>query len=148
MKQLMNLLTVERSFLIVLSIIFLSCRMPSEDPVDNDGEIGQNIYLADPTIFFHEGIYYLYGTGKSNEGFLVYTSTDMKLWEGPKGVGEGFALRKGDAYGNRGFWAPQVFFYNNKFYMVYTANESIAIAESNSPLGPFNKAKKNPWQRR
>lgn len=31
---------------------------------------GQNIYLADPTIFYENGTYYLYGTGgNSNYGF-------------------------------------------------------------------------------
>jgi len=100
-----------------------------------------NPMLADPTIFKHNGTYYLYGT-KNNpniqgEGFLVYTSTDLENWEGPAGAHDGFAFKKGDGYGDTGFWAPQVFEYNSKFYMAYTANEQIAFAESNSPLGPF-----------
>jgi xylan 1,4-beta-xylosidase len=100
------------------------------------------ILLADPTVFYHEGVYYLYGTGSnSNTGFEVYTSNDLIKWEGPKGKNEGMALKKGDAYGDKGFWAPQVFHYNNRFYMAYTANENIAIAESESPLGPFVQQK-------
>lgn len=100
-----------------------------------------NPLLADPTIFEHEGTYYLYGT-KGNraiegEGFLVYTSTNLKTWQGPAGVHDGFAFKKGDGFGTKGFWAPQIFEYNNKFYMAYTANEQIAIATSDSPLGPF-----------
>jgi len=94
------------------------------------------IRLADPTVFFHEGTYYLYGTGGA-DGFLVYTSKDLQSWSGPAGVNNGYALLKGQAYGTQGFWAPQVFYYKNKFYMAYTANEHIAIAESNNPLGPF-----------
>lgn len=103
-----------------------------------------NIFLADPTIFFYNGIYYLYGTveGNADQGFTVYTSTDLKSWEGPKGAKEGFALKKEDAFGTIGFWAPQVFQHKNKFYMVYTANENIAIAESNHPLGPFTSDSK------
>ncbi|QCR23033.1 glycoside hydrolase family 43 protein [Pontibacter sp. SGAir0037] len=106
----------------------------------------ENIPLADPTIFYHEGTYYLYGTveGGANEGFFVYTSSDMKTWEGPKGIKEGYALKKGDAYGSKGFWAPQVFYTGGKFYMAYTADENIAIATSNSPLGPFTQAEKAP----
>ncbi len=98
-----------------------------------------NIYLADPTILLNNGVYYLYGTVEkdASNGFLVYTSTDLENWEGPKGAKEGYALKKGDAFGESAFWAPQVFSYKNKFYMVYTANEQIAIAESESPLGPF-----------
>ncbi len=97
------------------------------------------IYLADPTIFFDNGTYYLYGTS-GDEGFLVYQSTDLKNWTGPKGSKNGYALKKGDAFGTKGFWAPQVFKRDNNFYMAYTADEQIAIAQSNSPLGPFKQA--------
>ena len=58
---------------------------------------GQNIYLADPTIFYENGTYYLYGTGgNSSQGFQVYTSKDLKMWEGPKGASDGYVLKKGD----------------------------------------------------
>jgi len=97
-----------------------------------------SIFLADPTIFYNNGTYYLYGTG-GKEGFLVYTSTNLKNWKGPAGAKDGYALRKGDAFGTSGFWAPQVFEQNGKFYMAYTANENIAIAKSDSPLGPFKQ---------
>jgi len=99
------------------------------------------IYLADPTIFEENGTYYLYGTKGDprikGEGFLVYTSKDLKTWEGPAGVNDGYALKKGAAFGTKGFWAPQIFKHKNKYYMAYTANENIAIATSDSPLGPF-----------
>jgi xylan 1,4-beta-xylosidase len=95
--------------------------------------------LADPHIYFHEGLYYLYGTA-SNEGFKVYASRDLKNWEGPVGANSGFALKKGDAFGNSRFWAPQVFSSNDKFYMAYAADEHIAIAVSKSPSGPFTQS--------
>lgn len=101
-----------------------------------------DIYLADPTIFYDNGVYYLYGTGgDSNDGFRVYTSTDLKDWSGPAGASSGYALKKGDAFGSGGFWAPQVFRYKGKYRMAYTADEFIAIAESDSPLGPFKQQK-------
>ena len=104
------------------------------------------IYLADPTIFEENGTYYLYGTKGDprieGEGFLVYASSDLRNWEGPVGVQKGYALKKGDAFGTKGFWAPQVFKHNSKYYMAYTANENIAIATSDSPLGPFVNDKK------
>ena len=79
------------------------------------------IYLADPTVFEDEGMYYLYGTKGDNtikgSGFLVYTSKDLKHWEGPVGSSDGFALKKGDAYGNKGFWAPQIFKHKAKYYL-------------------------------
>lgn len=98
------------------------------------------ISLADPTIFYDEGTYYLYGTS-DRDGFNVYTSKDLETWTGPVGATNGLALSKGDTYGTRGFWAPQVFKRNGKYYMAYTADEQLAIAESDSPLGPFKQKK-------
>ncbi len=101
------------------------------------------ILLADPTIFHHDGNYYLYGTsGKdSNLGFEVYVSRDLKSWKRSE-KNDGYALKKGESYGDKGFWAPQVFEFDGTFYMAYTANEHIAIATSDSPLGPFTQAEK------
>lgn len=99
------------------------------------------IHLADPTIFYHDGTYYLYGTAgnEAQKGFKVYTSKDKINWNDA-----GVALKKGDVFGLSRFWAPQVFKYQNKFYMAYAADEQIAIAESNHPAGPFTqKVKKS-----
>ena len=105
------------------------------------------IHLADPTIFYHDSIYYLYGTSgsDSNHGFEVYLSTDLDSWKKSEKNG-GFALKKGDSFGDKGFWAPQVFAFEGKFYMAYTANEQIAIAVADSPLGPFTQSLKSQLQ--
>lgn len=103
-------------------------RSPSKD----------TICLADPTIFKDNGMYYLYGTG-SPDGIWVYQSPDLKNWTGPVGKRNGHALLRGDSYGTKGFWAPQVFKHNGRYYMAYTADEHIAIAESDNPLGPFTQ---------
>lgn len=129
--------------------VFVACsqdKNPTKAPIEN---VSQNILLADPTIFYDNGTYYLYGTTGGDtplngQGFMVYTSTDLKKWSGPAGTQNGLALKKGDAFGDTGFWAPQVLKYNNKFYMIYTANENIAIASSESPLGPFKNESKKP----
>lgn len=104
----------------------------------------EEIRLADPTIFYHESVYYLYGTSgtDSNHGFEVYVSKDLKSWK-RSGSNGGFALRKGDSFGDKGFWAPQVFAHGGVFYMAYTANEQLAIATADSPLGPFTQAQKS-----
>lgn len=93
------------------------------------------IFLADPTIFAGKGTYYLYGTS-SNRGFLVYESADLKTWSQPQ---DSFALRRGQSFGNGGFWAPQVVQYKGSYYMIYTADEQIAIAKASSPKGPFQQ---------
>jgi beta-xylosidase len=130
-----------------LLLCILACPLLTMCASDSDNashpvtEQRLNPMLADPTIFEHDGTYYLYGTTNNpnikEEGFLVYTSTDLENWEGPAGKHDGFAFKKGDGYGTTGFWAPQVFERNGKFYMAYTADEHIAIAEGDNPLGPF-----------
>ncbi|MGE8380387.1 MAG: family 43 glycosylhydrolase, partial [Sphingobacterium sp.] len=100
------------------------------------------IFQADPTIFYDNGYYYLYGTngdGDKQLGFKVYRSKDLKQWAGPIGAKAGFALVKEDVFGTKGFWAPQVWSEQGKFYMAYTADEQIAIAISDSPMGPFKQ---------
>lgn len=129
-------------FAIFILFLSISCSKASkvvDKKPDTVAVVRKQLFQADPTIFYHDGTYYLYGTNDVNAdiGFLVYTSKDMKNWSGPAGAKNGYALLNGDSYGTTGFWAPQVFYANNKYYMAYTANENIAIAESNSPLGPF-----------
>ena len=101
------------------------------------------IYLADPTIFPYDKKFYLYGTVEKNarQGYLVYVSDDCKKWK-LSDKNDGYALKKGEAFGSTGFWAPQVFHYNEKFYMAYTANENIAIAWGDHPTGPFTQGNK------
>ncbi len=97
------------------------------------------IRLADPSVFHEGGKYYLYGTGGFN-GFTVYTSADLFHWK----RSDKKALRSGDSYGSKGFWAPQVINHQGRYIMAYTANEQIAIAQSHSPLGPFTQVKYQP----
>lgn len=121
--------------ILILLLVGISISGKSQD---------KNIHLADPTIFYDQGTYYLYGTGgDSNYGFQVYASTDLREWKGPVGVYNGYALKKGDTFGSKGFWAPQVFMYRDRYYMAYTADEFIAIASSDSPLGPFKQERIN-----
>lgn len=95
----------------------------------------QRILLADPTIFTDKGIYYLYGTG-SAQGFPAYTSTDLVHW---RPLADTLALKRGEAFGGGGFWAPQIFQRGDTYYMAYTAEEQIAIATAPSPAGPFRQ---------
>lgn len=131
--------TVKATAVLVLSATLFACKSTTQiavsPPTDSTG-----IFLADPTVFPHNGAYYLYGTveGASGNGFIAFTSPDLKHWQRLH-ANDGYALKKGKAFGSSGFWAPQVFRYNDKFYMAYVANENIAIAESGSPQGPFTQ---------
>ena len=109
------------------------------------GVICEDLCIADPTIFRDtDGTYYLYGTSPdSNKGFEVYRSGDLETWEGPVGaLASGFVLTPQTSWGTKGFWAPQVFLHDGKYYMVYTANEQLAVATADSPCGPFVQADK------
>ncbi|WP_082915341.1 glycoside hydrolase family 43 protein [Arachidicoccus ginsenosidimutans] len=92
--------------------------------------------MADPTIFYNNGKYYLYGTYDINnsQGIRAFVSDHLKIF---KKSDSKLVLRKGEAYGTAGFWAPQIWRQGKIFYMAYVANEHIAIAKSSSLLGPF-----------
>jgi beta-xylosidase len=101
---------------------------------------GKNVLIADPFVLKEGKTYYLYGTSGINAdaGIPVYSSEDLIHWKSPAGSGkEHLALKKGGSYGDKGFWAPFVLKRADRYYMYYTANEHVAVAVSDSPLGPF-----------
>lgn len=101
------------------------------------------LHLADPTIFAHKDTFYLTGTGAGRyEGFQLFWSTDLEHWKRPLHSETGMAFMKGDGYGDKGFWAPQIFEYQKRFYLAYTANEQIAIAVADHPAGPYRQEEK------
>ena len=108
------------------------------------------INIRDPFVLPHDGKYYMYGTrvGDKDEknpfgvqrGFDVYVSEDLENWSEAKPVFEyydGF-------WGTREAWAPEVHFYQGKFYMFasFKSDETCrgtAILVSDSPEGPFKE---------
>ena len=100
------------------------------------------INIRDPFILLHEGKYYLFGSkdwgcGKV-PGFDCYISEDLEDFSKPVNAFsyyEGFMCKKE-------FWAPEVHFYNGKFYMFATfhpENEcrGTYILVSDKPEGPY-----------
>jgi len=88
--------------------------------------------LADPSVIFHEGVYYLYGTGQvsGGRGYRVYTSADLVHWRrGP------VVFRQDEPNA----WAPDVWRdpASGRFYLYYTVNRTVGVAEAAGPLGPF-----------
>lgn len=114
---------------------------------------------GDGFLLEYDGVYYVYCTTENDmpafteeypfyetckndeDGIEVHISKDLVHWENG-----GYCLKKEDVIGEHGFWAPEVSYYNGKFYMVYTADEHPAIAVSDSPTGPFKKLTDN-WLR-
>lgn len=100
--------------------------------------------FGDPFILNYDGTYYMYGTMDADKGIKVYQSKNLKTWEGPVGATNGFALAKGDVWGNNNYWAPEIYHLNDRFYMFFSVEEHIAVATSQSPLGPFKQERKAP----
>jgi len=136
-----------RKLNIVLIVLMMVFNLPVQRTMAQSLPKGTPVYLGDPTILNFKGVYYLYGTGQNSEkGFSVISSKNLKTWKKPDtGINGGFVLEKGSkTFGTKGFWAPQVVAIDNKFCMLYTADENIAIAWSNSPKGPFIQNKVAP----
>ncbi len=104
--------------------------MLAERPVD-----ALSLPVADPFILYEDGAYYLYGTGAAN-GIAVYVSRDLHNWNREPDL----ALHKKDSYGEKWFWAPEVYHVGDKYYMYYSAEERICVATADSPTGPFVQA--------
>ena len=88
--------------------------------------------LADPTAIWHDGVYYLYATGDvhGDNGYRAYTSSNLVDWQrGP------VVFQPGE----RHLWAPDVWRdpASGRFYLYYTANQTVGVAEAAGPLGPF-----------
>lgn len=106
--------------------------------------VGEKIALADPFILLYDDLYYAYGTS-ANDGIEVMVSTDLKYWKKGKGnANEGLALHKNDVFGDKWFWAPEVYHVGEEFIMYFSADEHICAATSDSPLGPFVQSIKRP----
>jgi beta-xylosidase len=97
--------------------------------------------FGDPFIMLHKNVYYAYGT-HAKEGIAVYTSGDLVHWKKAAAL----ALHKNNSWGERWFWAPEVYYIQEKkaFFMYYSADEHICVAVSDSPLGPFVQDEKQP----
>lgn len=91
---------------------------------------------ADPDVLAYDGMYYLYGTG--GQGYRVHTSKDLVNWKD-----EGICAENNLWGVKNNYWAPDIEYINGKFYMVVSCNESIGIAVSDSPKGPFKEHSKN-----
>lgn len=93
--------------------------------------------LADPAVIHHDGTYYLYATGevRGDNGYRVYTSGDLVNWKrGP------IVFQPGEPH----VWAPDVWRdpESGRFYLYYTANKTVGVADAEGPMGPFKVRRK------
>lgn len=92
--------------------------------------------IGDPFIIKVANTYYAYATS-APDGFRYFTSSDLHEWQD-----RGYCYRN-SAWGENCFWAPEVYFRNGKYYLLYTSrwnkNHSlrIGLAVADGPCGPF-----------
>jgi beta-xylosidase len=119
------------------------------------GTVYQNplfVTFGDPYVLRDKGKYYMYGTGsEAKNGFAAYSSTDLVNW---KHAGQVYYASNVNGWSDStaawdgAYWAPEVYKYQGKFYMFYSAqwkqnpnkeleNFRIGVAVADSPTGPF-----------
>ena len=139
MKKYISLLLLALTLVCLLSV-GASAEETFTNPVANG---------ADPFVFKDtDGTYYMYVTSGGAYGYRVYSSTNLVEWES-----QGYCLRRDDVYTDPeinklnsetgatsaiyNFWAPEIIKKDDTYYMIYSAQEHLGIATSDSPLGPF-----------
>ncbi len=99
--------------------------------------------IGDPFVLRKGKKYYLYATG-APDGFRFWTSEDLENWT------EGGYCYRNSAWGENCFWAPEVYEYRGKYYLLYTARWKtchslrIGLAVADAPEGPFVDVKEGP----
>ncbi|MDR2822700.1 MAG: glycoside hydrolase family 43 protein [Acholeplasmatales bacterium] len=99
--------------------------------------------IGDPFILVYESVYYHYSTS-SNEGFKVFISNDLINWE-DKGL-----CYHHSKVGYECFWAPEVYYLNDEFYMLFTSRNidtgylTLSLAKATSALGIFKDLSDKP----
>lgn len=131
-----------KKYLSILFLCFLftvGAQSTSANEVNNGNDTQEQLVpLADPFILLDGQTYYAYGT-HSDRGIEVYRSDNLKDWSYV-----GLALNKDDSYGDKWFWAPEVYNVNGKYYMYYSADEHICVATADDPRGPFRQLIQKP----
>lgn len=126
---------------VIITIVLILIVIVGGSKLKNNEVINTNTLvpnIADPFILSDNGTYYLYGTTGGNR-FDVYSSTDLSSWKllGTAYKPEETSWETGD------LWAPEVYKYNGKYYMFYSARQEdtehlqLGVVESDSPVGPF-----------
>lgn len=102
----------------------------------------KEIVMRDPYILANkeDQTYYLYGTTPAfdGQGFYCYTSKDLINFDGPFKI----FTPKADFWGEKQYWAPEVYRINDKFYLLATFKadghrRACQMLISDSPKGPF-----------
>ncbi len=114
-------------------------------PASADNPIVQHVYTADPAPLVHGDSVYLYSSHDEDvtlgnfftmDDWRLFSSRDMVNWtdHGSPLSYRSFSWATGKA------WAPQCVERNGKFYLYVPVSNSIGVAVSDTPTGPFSDA--------
>lgn len=110
-------------------------------------------YVADPSVSYFNGMYYLYGTSDIDHGLaemgppVVWTSKDLVNWSYKGGLLHGIDWQKAYSYGPEGkkkkgytrYWAPGAAIKKDKWYHLYAT-----IVKPDNKLGTYHLTSKSP----
>lgn len=114
---------------------------PVPNPVDNSYTIAiKDFKMRDPFVFVDtiSKKYYIPASSGDNQSFTMYESKDLMKW---KSLGKAF-IASPNFWGKTDFWAPDMFEYKGKFYMIATFSapgyhRGCSILVSDTPAGPY-----------
>ncbi len=96
---------------------------------------------ADPTAFYHDGVYYVFSTGT----FACHTTTDLVRYKSHAAIADSSKL-----YGHKYFGGPTLYEKDGIFYMFYTTYKDgsdtellICVATSDKVTGPYTQTKQS-----
>ena len=129
----------------LLTFVFVLFAIAASAQEEVRSAVEGQLLLADPFVLEDDGWFYIYGTHAA-DGIVVYRSRDMLKWSDKCGKAKNaLALHKDDVWGEKWFWAPEVYKVGEKYIMTYSAEEHICYAEADSPCGPFVQREQRPY---
>lgn len=129
---------MKKAFLLLLvSLLLFSPGVQSQEKTFSNPVIGGD--MADPSIIRIDNTYYATGTSSEWAPFYpVFVSKDLVNWKQT-----GHIFEKQPEWTSSSFWAPELFYHNNKVYCYYTARRKsdgisyIGVATANHPTDEF-----------
>src|SRR5690554_4015338 len=131
-------------FISLAFFILLSCQKKASSTFTPENPLP--VKLADPYILkASDGLYYMVGTGEVEDGFKMYSSTNLNEW---KDEGRIYQGNTENSWNVANFWAPELYEKDEKFYLFYSADWRknpnndletfrIGVAVSDSPTGSY-----------
>ncbi|WP_153798724.1 family 43 glycosylhydrolase [Foetidibacter luteolus] len=138
----MNHLPVAARLWLLLLLVNGSCTTLQARYKTDTGAVYHNPIMpgdfADPSVIKVGDTYYATGTSSEwGPQYPLFTSKDLVQW---KQIGYIFSTKP--AWTTSSFWAPELYFYQGKFYVYYTARDAnkvsyIGVAVANDPAKGF-----------